>query len=61
LAEALKAVLRERVQEIEKLVKEAEETIKLAKMLGVDVTAEELDLKRMKAELDRWKEVLKEG
>jgi len=58
MAEEIKQLVKERIKELEELIKDAEESIKIAKRLGVAVTEEEMELQTLKRDLKRWREVV---
>jgi len=58
VAEELKSFLRREIERLEKLIRDAEEAIKIAEKMGINVEMQKAELERRKRQLAEWKEVI---
>lgn len=58
MAEELKSFLRREIERLEKLIRDAEEAIKIAEKMGINVEMQKAELERRKRQLAEWKEVI---
>jgi len=58
VAEELKSFLKREIERLEKLIRDAEEAIKIAEKMGINVEMQKAELERRKRQLAEWKEVI---